>query len=225
MLLPRPRRSVPSNPSSRRGGVALCGFGDFRADVGRRRETSRQGPGPVWLDGGAGEDRSLAGTRKASGRRCWCTWHQRGAVPPRFPRGAGYSRSKQSQAHGLLPKAAGAVRLANAYAGEFTRYKARVDATWLRDRSEAVAMRLKVLRDRGGRNSYEYGELLQQQVDLRTVQQFLEKNPPPAAIHSGSASKPRPDALRNGVIGGAIGALLGVVLMVGLSALGLRARR
>jgi hypothetical protein len=122
-------------------------------------------------------------------------------------------------------KPAGAVRLANAYASEFTRYKARVDATWLRDRSEAVALRLKVLRDRGGRNSYEYGELLQQQVDLRTVQQFLEKNPPPAAIHSGSASKPRPDALRNGVIGGAIGALLGVVLMVGLSALGLRARR
>jgi capsular polysaccharide biosynthesis protein len=115
------------------------------------------------------------------------------------------------------PKAAAAVRIANAYANQFTRYKIELDVAQIKEALHAIRRELLSLRDRGVRESDSYDALVQQRIQLETVGHLIANNVKVLQPAS-SATSVRPHALRNGILGGVLGALLGVALVVGVAA-------
>jgi hypothetical protein len=114
-----------------------------------------------------------------------------------------------------------AVRLTNAYATEFVRFKNDVDKRNLRE----AALRenqgaIKGLRANGLTGIPAFKELVQKQRDLRSGRVSplsgvaAQVRADATAMRADGATSVRPHALRNGIFGGVIGALLGLALVV-----------
>jgi hypothetical protein len=101
-----------------------------------------------------------------------------------------------------------AVRLANLYATEFVRLKCAVDLQSIDQALRRLQRRLR------GRDLHEprYTELLGAQSALKVFRDQL-RNSTSVYRRADGASSFRPHALRNGLIGGALGVLLGVALV------------
>jgi capsular polysaccharide biosynthesis protein len=99
----------------------------------------------------------------------------------------------------IYRSSAAAVRLTNAYATEFVRFKDDLNLRTIREILRANEARIDEVRSRGRISSVSTSTSLVRPAD--------------------GASSFRPHALRNGLFGGALGALLGVVLVLGLAAL------
>jgi hypothetical protein len=114
-----------------------------------------------------------------------------------------------------------AVRLTNAYATEFVRFKNDVDKRNLREaalRENQASM--KGLRAEGLTGIPAFKELVRKQHDLRSGRVSplsgvaAQLRADATAMRADGATSVRPHALRNGLLGGALGVLLGVALVV-----------
>ena len=107
-----------------------------------------------------------------------------------------------------------AVRLANAYAVQFTRFQAEINRRLLAPLLSWYQARIEALAARGQTGTaYRYRDLVETKHELERQARnavVLEK--------AEGAAKLRPHALRNGLVGGALGALIGVLLTVGVAA-------
>jgi uncharacterized protein involved in exopolysaccharide biosynthesis len=110
---------------------------------------------------------------------------------------------------------AAAVRLSNAYAAEFTRYKHELDMRSIREVLRWIEVRINELRARGQAGSATHSALVQRRSELRSLGVQLRTQMSVEAADR--ATSFRPHALRNGLLGGALGALLGVALAVGIA--------
>jgi hypothetical protein len=113
------------------------------------------------------------------------------------------------------PRAA-AVRLTNVYATQFLRFKNDLDTRSLREVLRRLQARIDVLRARGQAGSSAYQAMVQQRLELKTFGARL-RGLIGVQLANGAASF-RPHAFRNGLLGGTIGALLGVALVAGVAA-------
>jgi hypothetical protein len=105
-----------------------------------------------------------------------------------------------------------AVRLANAYATEFKRYKDERDTAALRKALGPIADEIGRLRARGQAGSVRYDSLVQTRADLEAFGTQLRSSTRVLRPADGASSF-RPHALRNGLIGGAVGVLVGLALV------------
>jgi Mrp family chromosome partitioning ATPase len=114
-----------------------------------------------------------------------------------------------------------AVRLVNTYADDFTRYKTERDTKPINDQISRYQARIAALRARGETGSAD--ALFQKKLDLETLGEQLANNASPLepAAH---ASKTRPLSRRNAIIGGLLGAFLGLGLAFLAEALDKRVR-
>lgn len=121
-------------------------------------------------------------------------------------------------------RADAAVRLTNAYAQEFTRYRTELDTARVNDALENVKARIRSLAARGvSVNSQAYGNLLEKQTDLETVGKLLANNTQ-VLRSAGGAAKIRPQTRRNGILGALLGGVLGIALAFAAEALDRRVR-
>jgi capsular polysaccharide biosynthesis protein len=109
-------------------------------------------------------------------------------------------------------KADAAIRLANAYADQFTRYKTERDLAGIKKVLSQLDATINSLRARGLTGSPAYEALVKHRVELQTAGALLAGR---ARVLQAAerASSFRPHALRNGIIGGLLGALLGIALV------------
>lgn len=136
-------------------------------------------------------------------------------TPAQFLR---HSSAKPQPDSGILalsvshPKADAAIRLADAYANQFTRYKAERDLAGINQALSSLEAELESLRARGLSSSPAYETLVQKRVDLQTAGALLAHQ---AGVLQAAerASSFRPHALRNGIMGGLLGAVLGIALL------------
>lgn len=112
---------------------------------------------------------------------------------------------------------AAAVRLTNAYANEFVRFKHDLDTQRIQETLRRFQARIQKLRARGRTTTPAYEALVQGQTQLRAIAlQF--RNTTSVFKSADGASSFRPHAFRNGLVGGALGALLGFALALGVAA-------
>ena len=105
-----------------------------------------------------------------------------------------------------------AIRLANAYADEFTKFKTDLDTARINDALETLKTRVKTLSDAGvSPSSPSYATLLQYQSQLETVGKLLANNT--QVLNRAVSEQIRPRTKRNALLGG----LLGVVLAIALA--------
>jgi hypothetical protein len=113
-----------------------------------------------------------------------------------------------------------AVRLANAYGTAFAHYNNELSIPRALDaalaRIQARIKRLLVSSSPGTRGYEAYQALVQQRSRLRTLRASLAHNAS-VAQRADSASSFRPHVLRNGILGGALGVLLGIALTIGVA--------
>jgi hypothetical protein len=121
------------------------------------------------------------------------------------------------------PKAAAAVRIANAYASEFTRYKTELDVAQINKALRAMLAKIHALRDRGLTESPAYRALVLKRIDLETMGQLIA-NEAKVLEPASRATSVRAHAVRNGILGGLIGAMLGLVLVAAVTKLRPQAR-
>jgi capsular polysaccharide biosynthesis protein len=117
-------------------------------------------------------------------------------------------------------KRAPAVRLANAYATELKDYNTELQTAKINATIAAIEKTLKPYRVAGKTTAPTYLGLSGHEGGLRTLRASLAANT--SVQLSESASTFRPHALRNGLLGGALGVLVGVALVLGVVA---RSRR
>jgi capsular polysaccharide biosynthesis protein len=110
---------------------------------------------------------------------------------------------------------AAAVRLANAYATEFRRYKHELDMRSVTEALRKIEARIKELRARGQAGSATQSDLLVMRAELKSLGVQLRSQMTVQAADR--ASSFRPHALRNGLLGGVLGVLLGVAVAVGIA--------
>ena len=109
-------------------------------------------------------------------------------------------------------KAADAIRLANAYADQFTRYRNERSLAALKKALSDIEAVIESLRPQGLTGSPVYKSLVQKRVDLQTSRVLLAGQV--RVLQAAErASSFRPHALRNGIIGGLLGTLLGIALV------------
>jgi Mrp family chromosome partitioning ATPase len=117
-----------------------------------------------------------------------------------------------------------AVRLTNAYADEFTKYRTELDTARITDAVKIVTDRLRSLRANGvSINSAAYVALLQSQTQLETFGKLLADNTQVLRPAEGAAQI-RPRTKRNGILGLLLGGLLGIGLAFLAEALDKRVR-
>jgi succinoglycan biosynthesis transport protein ExoP len=117
-----------------------------------------------------------------------------------------------------------AVRLANAYASEFTKYRTELDTARINDALDGVKARIKSLRAHGvSIDSASYATLLDSQTRLETVGKLLADNTYILRPAEG-AGKVSPRPKRNGIIGFILGGILGIGLAFAAEALDKRVR-
>lgn len=109
-----------------------------------------------------------------------------------------------------------AVRLANAYATEFRRYKHELDMRSISEALRPIQATIERLRARDQAGSGTYDALVQQRTSLRSFGVLLRSTMTVQQLEGGATSF-RPHALRNGLLGGMLGVLLGVALAVGIA--------
>jgi hypothetical protein len=105
-----------------------------------------------------------------------------------------------------------AMLLANTYASEFARYKAEKDTTGVNGALRSLNTKIEAFQAKGETTSPAYPTLLQRRVQLEAVGRMLAQQVSvlqPAA----NASTVRTHAVRNALLGGLFGALLGVGLV------------
>jgi succinoglycan biosynthesis transport protein ExoP len=116
-----------------------------------------------------------------------------------------------------------AVLLANAYAEQFTKYKAELDTKPIRDQLDTYAARIKQLSDRGQTSTLAYQTLVQNKLNLETFGAELAHNSSVLQRADGAA-KVRPLPRRNAIIGGLLGGFLALGLAFLAEALDKRVR-
>jgi uncharacterized protein involved in exopolysaccharide biosynthesis len=107
-----------------------------------------------------------------------------------------------------------AILLANTYAGEFASYKAEREIAPLKGALRSLNVRIKSLQAHGATTAPVYSTLIQQRTQLKTLVRLLSAQVSvlQPAEH---ASAFRTHTVRNGLLGGALGGLLGIGLVVG----------
>jgi uncharacterized protein involved in exopolysaccharide biosynthesis len=108
-------------------------------------------------------------------------------------------------------------RLVNTWAEEFTKYRAALYSEPIEQLLRRIQARLDSLRTRGQTGTPAYQDLLQQRDNLQSSDPKLANNAVVLKRASGASSF-RPHLVRNGLLGGAFGALLGVALTTGVAA-------
>jgi polysaccharide biosynthesis transport protein len=116
-----------------------------------------------------------------------------------------------------------AVLLANAYAEQFTQYKAELDTKPIRDQLNTYTATIKSLRARGETTSLAYQDLVQKKLDLENFGSTLARNSSVLQRADGAA-KVRPLPRRNAIIGGLLGGFLALGLAFLAEALDKRVR-
>jgi tyrosine-protein kinase len=116
-----------------------------------------------------------------------------------------------------------AVLLANAYAHGFARYKTELDTARITEALGVLKARAKTLEKRGETTSIAYQTLLQYQGQLETSESLLANNTSVLQPAAGAGQiQPRP--WRNFIVGGLLGAMLGLGLAFLAEALDRRVR-
>lgn len=111
----------------------------------------------------------------------------------------------------VYPKPAVAVQLANAYAMQFARYTTELDVAQIEKALSALKAQIKALRAQGATGSPAFDEAVASRAQLQTTYVLAHRTSiEQAAEH---ASSFRPHAQRNGIVGGVLGALLGIALV------------
>jgi non-specific protein-tyrosine kinase len=121
------------------------------------------------------------------------------------------------------PNARDAVRLTDTYASEFTRYKTELDTTRINEALRSLKRRIASLKTAGATLSPSYSTLVQYQSQLETIGTLLANNTT-VLQPAGDASKVRPRPLHTGILGGLLGAVLGLGLAFLVEALDRRVR-
>jgi non-specific protein-tyrosine kinase len=116
-----------------------------------------------------------------------------------------------------------AIRLANAYANEFTRYKTQLDTAKINDALRSLRQRIATLKAQGQTATSSYSVLLQEQSQLDTIGTLLANNTSVLQPAAGAA-KVRPRPTRSALLGGLVGAVLGFGLAFLAEALDRRVR-
>jgi succinoglycan biosynthesis transport protein ExoP len=118
---------------------------------------------------------------------------------------------------------AGAARIANAYALEFTRYKSELDTQKITVALQTLKTRIKALQAQGQTASASYSILVQQQSQLETIGTLLANNTS-VLQPAGGGAKVRPRPRHSAILGGLLGALFGFGLAFLAEALDRRVR-
>ena len=117
-----------------------------------------------------------------------------------------------------------AVRLANVYANEFTKYRTELDTARINDALDGVKARIKSVRAHGvSIDSPSYATLLDNQTRLETVGKLLANNTYVLRPADG-AGKISPRTRRSGILGFLLGGVLGIGLAFVAEALDKRVR-
>jgi Mrp family chromosome partitioning ATPase/capsular polysaccharide biosynthesis protein len=116
-----------------------------------------------------------------------------------------------------------AIRLANAYASEFTRYKTELDTARINAAVRSLNVRLTSLRAHGQAASPAYATLIQYQGALATIGKLLAENTT-VLQRAETAAKVHPRPRRNAILAGLLGAVLGFGLAFLAEALDRRVR-
>jgi succinoglycan biosynthesis transport protein ExoP len=117
-----------------------------------------------------------------------------------------------------------AVRLANVYASQFTKYRTELDTARINDALQSVNARIKSLRAHGvSIDSPSYATLLDSQTRLETVGKLLADNSYVLRPAEG-AGKVSPRPRRSGIFGFLLGGILGIGLAFVAEALDKRVR-
>jgi Mrp family chromosome partitioning ATPase len=106
---------------------------------------------------------------------------------------------------------AAAVRLANAYAVGYTKYKTQLDTERVNHALAVVRDEIKTAKSSGATSSPTYTQLLQYQTELQTIGTLLSGNTSVLKPADG-AVQVRPKPMRRAVLGGLLGLVLGVAL-------------
>jgi non-specific protein-tyrosine kinase len=122
-----------------------------------------------------------------------------------------------------FPTAADAVRFANAYASEFVRYKTELDTHKINVALQSLRERIKALQRKGQATSPGYSTLVQYQSQLETIGTLLASSTSVLKQAEGAA-KVRPRPHRDLLLGGLLGAILGLGLAFLAEALDRRVR-
>jgi Mrp family chromosome partitioning ATPase/capsular polysaccharide biosynthesis protein len=106
-----------------------------------------------------------------------------------------------------------ATRLANAYAGEFTKFQPEQNRTSLNTALTTVRSRIATLRENGVLpSSPVYSDLLNRESQIETALVLQTGNAPRLVQPAGGASQIRPRPKRSALLGLALGAILGIGL-------------
>jgi len=116
-----------------------------------------------------------------------------------------------------------AVRLTNAYASEFTRYKTELDTNRINQALRSLKPRIESLQDAGATLTPGYSTLVQYQSQLETIGTLLANNTSVLQPAAG-AGKVRPRPQRTAILGGLLGGVLGFALAFLAEALDRRVR-
>jgi succinoglycan biosynthesis transport protein ExoP len=116
-----------------------------------------------------------------------------------------------------------ASRLATAYARAYTAYRRQLDTSSIVRARKEVEQRIGELRSEGGQRSALYGNLVDKDQQLRTME-LLQGSNALLVRSAGSAAQIQPKPVRNGILGGVLGFVLGIGLAFLMDALNTRVR-